>query len=89
VGVISVEATSLAWLGTQCDRLADTVVSATPAVSGGFGATSAAVRALHSGVDEAARRIAGRLRSTGDKVSTAGGEFAVTEAANENVLYAV
>lgn len=89
MGVISVEAASLAWLDTECERLAGTVMSAAPAVSGGFGATSAAVRALDSDVDDAARRIAGRLQSTGETTSNAGREFAVTEAFNEDLLYEV
>ncbi len=69
MGVISVEAASLAWLGTECERLGGTLVSAAPAVSGGFGATSAAVRALNDDVDDAARRIANLLQSTGETVS--------------------
>jgi hypothetical protein len=89
VGAISVDAQSLAWVGTQCDRLAGAAVSGAPPVSGGFSATAAAVQALHGDVDSAARRITSRLRSTGDKVSTAGDEFAVAEAANENVLFEI
>jgi hypothetical protein len=89
VGVISVEAVGLAWLGAESERLAGTVVSAAPAVTGGFGATSAAVRALHTDVDEAARRIADRLLSTGEKVSNAARTFAAAEAVNEDLVYGV
>jgi hypothetical protein len=89
VGVISVDSAGLAWLGAQSEHLAGTVVSAAPAVSGGFGATSAAVRGLHSDVDEAARRIAGRLLSTGGKVSNAAHGFAAAEAVNEDLIYGV
>ena len=89
MGVISVDGTSLAWLGAESEHLAGTVVSAAPAVSGGFSATSAAVRALHGDVDEAARRIAVRLQSTGEQVSNAARGFAVTEAINEDLIYAI
>ena len=65
MGVISVDSSSLAWLGADSERLARTVVSAAPGVSGGFSATSAAVQALHREVDNAARRIAVRLQLTG------------------------
>jgi hypothetical protein len=47
------------------------------------------VRALHSDIDEAARRIAGRLQTTGEKVSHAARGFAGTEAVNEDLLYEV
>jgi uncharacterized Ntn-hydrolase superfamily protein len=86
VGVISADSSSLAWLGSECDRLAGTVVSAAPAVSGGFRATSAAVQAVHSEVEWAAQRIADRLRSTGEKMSGAGRAFAAAEATNEDLL---
>jgi hypothetical protein len=89
VGVISVDSASLAWLSAECERLAGRVVSAAPAVSGGFGATSKAVRRLHREVDEAAGRIASRLRSTGKTVSSAADGFAATEAINEDLLHAV
>ncbi len=89
MGVISVDSTGLTWLGGECHRLAETVVSASPTVSGGFRATSAAVQALHNEVDRAAQRIADRLRSTGEKVSGAGRAFAAAEAANEDLLYEV
>ncbi len=87
VGVISVESTSLACLGAECDRLAGSVIPAASAVKGGFVATSAAVRALHSEVDGAARRIASRLRTTGETVSDVGRHFASTEATNEDLLH--
>ncbi|HKV19754.1 MAG TPA: hypothetical protein VJR50_12025 [Mycobacterium sp.] len=89
MGVISVDSSGLAWLGVECERFAESAVSASPGVSGGLGATSAAVRALHAEVDAAARRIGDRLRSTGEAASTAGGTFALTEAANEVVLRGV
>ena len=89
MGVISVDGASLAWLGAESERLAGTGVSRAPAVSGGFGATSAAVRALHSDVDDAARLIAVRLRSTGERMSNVGREFTVTEAINEDLIYEV
>ena len=86
---IGVDSARLAWLGRESERQADGVASAAPAVSGGFGATSAAVRMLHRDVDGAAQQIAGRLRSTGETVSNIGREFAVTEATNEDLLYEV
>jgi hypothetical protein len=89
MGVISVDSAGLAWLCAESERLAGTVVSAAPAVGRGFGATSATVRALHGDVDRAARRIAGRLQSTGEKVSNAARGFAATEAINEDLLYEV
>ena len=89
MGVISVDSASLAWLGAESERLAGTVASVTPAVSGGFSATSAAVEALHRDVDDAARRIAGRLQLTGVKVSNAARGFAATEAINEDLIYEV
>jgi len=89
VGVISVDSLSLAWLGAESERLAGRVVSAAPAVSGGFGATSAAVEALHHVVDNAARRIAGRLQLTGGKVSNVSRGFAATEAINKDLIYEV
>ena len=86
MAVISVEAASLGWLDTECERVAATVVAPAPAVSAGLGATTAAVRALHSDVSGAGRRIADRLRSTGERISNVGGRFGATEAANEDVL---
>ncbi len=87
--MIRVDDASLGSLGAECERLAGTVVSGAPPVSGGFSATSAAVRALHSDVDGAAQRIAGRLRSTRGLVSSAAHGFAATEAINEDLLYEV
>ncbi len=87
MAVISVDSGNLAWLGTECERLAGTVVSTAPTVSGGFGATSAGVQTLHCDVDGAARRIASRLRSTGDTVSSAGRDFAVTGDEHEDDVY--
>jgi hypothetical protein len=89
VGVISVDNASLAWLGAESEHLAGTVVSAVPGVSGGFSATSAAVRELHRDVDEATRRIASRLQSNGEMVSNTARRFAGTEAINENLIYGV
>ena len=89
MGAISVDSSSLAWLGTKSEHLAGTVVVAAPAVSGGFSATSAAVRALHSDLDNAARRIAGRLQSTGEMVSNAARGFVATEAINEDLIYEI
>jgi hypothetical protein len=87
--MISVDDASLGSLGADCERLADTVVSEAPAVSGGFSATAATVRSLHSDVGEAARRIAGRLLSTGGLASSAAHGFAGAEATNEDLLYEV
>jgi hypothetical protein len=87
--MIRVDDASLGSLGAECERLAGTVVSGAPAVSGGFSATSAAVLALHSDVGDAARRIAGRLRSTGGLVSSAAHRFAASEATNDDLLYEV
>lgn len=47
------------------------------------------MRALHSDVDEAARRIAGRLQSTGKKVSNAARGFAAAEAVNQHLVHEV
>jgi hypothetical protein len=87
VRIISVDSASLVWLGAESERLAGASLSGAPTVSGGFAATSAAVRTLHSDVEEAGERIAGRLRSTGDTVSRAAHGFAGTETINEDLLY--
>lgn len=89
VGVISVDSTSLTWLGAESDRLAGSVISAPPAVSGGFRATSAAVRAIHEEVDGVGRRVADRLRATGEAVVGTGRDFSAAEATNEDLLYEV
>ena len=89
MGVISVDSASLAWLGAESEHLASRVVSAAPAVGGGFIATSAAVEAIHREVDKAARRIADRLQLTGEKVSNAARGFAATEAINKDLIYEV
>lgn len=90
MGIISVESAGLAWLGAECERQANGVGNcAAPAVGGGLRATSAAVRALHSDVDDTARRISARLRSTGEAASNAASGFAAAEATNEDLLYEV
>ncbi|WP_123029386.1 hypothetical protein [Mycolicibacterium stellerae] len=89
MGMIGVDSASLGSLGAECECRAGAGVSSAPAVSGGFGATAAAVRALHSDIDEAARLIADRLQLTGGMVSSAARGFAAAEAANEDMLYEV
>lgn len=86
MGVIRVDQSRLAWLASECEQLGDSVASTPPAVSGGFGATSTAVRALHGDISRAASLISGRLRSTGEKVSQVARSFTESETANEDLL---
>lgn len=84
MGLISVDSAGLAALAADCEHFASAVTSDrdAPAVSGGLSATTAAVLATHGDLEDAAHRIAQRLRLTGREASAAATGFAVTEAHN-------
>ena len=84
------DSAGLAWLVDECEQAVNVIgVCATPIVSGGLSATSAAVRGLHSDVAAVAQRIKHRLQSTAEAASSAASAFADAEARNEDLIYEV
>lgn len=88
---IQADVEGLSALAACCFEQAGAVssVNAAPPVGGSFQPTAAAVAAVHTDVAAAASRFMARLHSTGDDVTIAAHEFALTETHSTSNVSAV
>ena len=86
-----VSTTGLHALTTVFDEQAAQVAStgAIPPVNGGFTASAAAVQSVHGHVEQAAAKVADRLRATGALVEEARAGYEGTDAANAALIGSV